>query len=401
MESRLPGSDVLPVWEKSGPFTSKRRGCLDSTFVDTMLGMEWLIPGSEHVGFSLNSVKRMSVKGRGRRGRRGAERGESRMLLSVVGFSYTLPSHVLGVFPMLPLLLGLSPGCDFGSWGNVVNGGRMEKWSRETIWPEEGFSSTANKSEAAGIAPFVPRLHCTGLEGLRCSVLVLDVLAKEFLLSYRKTRRDRLDMLTHPDPHTDDFDVSIFLTELSTPHAILTRQKLFAPTTESLKSNSGKMTGTREEPMDIDAVAGVEEGVVIREESQDEESMGLGLGDIPPTITAGEEKREKLFVSDSEDADDSDNSDDGGGFQTQAAPPSKRPNPASTLSEPTDSKDDKKKMGLRTTYDGFRIYGRILCLVVKRKGIVRGRVVEGGGGQAMMETFISTQIQREGMGGED
>jgi hypothetical protein len=160
------------------------------------------------------------------------------------------------------------------------------------------------------------------------------------------------------------------------------------------------MTGTREEPMDLDAAAGVEEGVVIREESQDEENMGLALGDIPPTHTAGEEKREKLFVSDSEDADDSDNSNDGGGFQTQAAPP-KRLKPASTLSEPTDSKDDKKKMGLRTTYDGFRIYGRILCLVVKRKGIVRGRVVEGGGGQAMMETFISTQIQREEMGGKD
>ena len=77
---------------KSGSFTCKRRGCLDSTFIDTLLGMEWLILGSEHVGFSLNSVKRMSVKRRGRRDRRGAERGESRMLLSVVGFSYTLPS---------------------------------------------------------------------------------------------------------------------------------------------------------------------------------------------------------------------------------------------------------------------------------------------------------------------
>lgn len=303
---------------------------------------------------------------------------------------------------MLQLLLGLTPGCDFGSWGNVVNGGRIEQWSRETIW-EEAFISTANKSEAAGIPPFVPRLHCTGLEGLRCTVLVLVVLAKEFLLLYRTARRDRLHMLTHPHPHTDDFDVSIFLTELSTPHAILTRQKLFAPKTECLRSNSGKMTGTREEPMDIDAAAGVEEGVVIREESQDEESMGFRLGDIPPTNTAEEEEREELFVSDSEDADADadDNSNEDAGFQTQAAPPSRRPKPASTLSEPADSKDDKKKMGLRTTYDGFRIYGRILCLVVKRKGIVRGRVVEGGGGQAMMETFISTQIQREGMGAQD
>lgn len=211
--------------------------------------------------------------------------------------------------------------------------------------------------------------------------------------------------------HTDDFDVSIFLTELSTPHSILTRQKLFDPKTERIKSNSGKMTGTRDDPMNIDEG----EGVLLREERQEEGKVDLG--DIPPAAAAAAAeaeieaeaggRQEKLFVSDSEDDDDLDNSgsDDEDGFQTQAAPP-KRPKASNTtsLTNPTESKDDKKKMGLKTSYDGFRIYGRILCLVVKRKGgrgAVEGGAGGGGGGgkgKEMMEQFISTQLQNEGVG---
>ena len=52
--------------------------------------------------------------------------------------------------------------------------------------------------------------------------------------------------------------------------------------------------------------------------------------------------------------------------------------------------DDKKKMALNTTYDGFTIYGRILCLVVKRRGTATGKELAGGAGQAMMEDWISS-----------
>jgi len=310
-----------------------------------------------------------------------------------------MPS-LLNVFAMFLVLLGLSPRWDFGTWGNVLKGGtrksRDQKGGRIKLYREQ--------REAAGIAQTEllrsRRRGCTILGSRGSAVLCLILLAKKIssILPQNPAGQD-----VYADPsisHADDFDVSIFLTELSTPHSILTRQKLFNPQTERMQSNSAKMTGTREEPMDVDIDAGAATDVVVRQESQDEESMGLGLGDIPPTVTLGEEKREKLFVSDSEDADASDASDEDGGFQTQKAPP-KRPQLTSTLSEPTDSKDDKKKMGLRTTYDGFRIYGRILCLVVKRKGLVRGKVLEGGGGQAMMETFISTQVERQGMGVED
>ena len=56
--------------------------------------------------------------------------------------------------------------------------------------------------------------------------------------------------------------------------------------------------------------------------------------------------------------------------------------------------DDKKKMAMDTSYDGFSIYGRVLCLVVKRKDKkVKGVAGFGGGGQAMMEDWItSTQM---------
>ena len=63
--------------------------------------------------------------------------------------------------------------------------------------------------------------------------------------------------------------------------------------------------------------------------------------------------------------------------------------------------DDKKKLALNTSYDGFSIYGRILCLVVKRKGKKSqpsGIVV---GGSQMMEHWVGTQALAEGGLDED
>ena len=56
--------------------------------------------------------------------------------------------------------------------------------------------------------------------------------------------------------------------------------------------------------------------------------------------------------------------------------------------------DEKKKMGLSTAYDGFQIYGRILCLVVKRKDR-KGQQLAGRGGQAMVEEWISSTQANE------
>jgi hypothetical protein len=76
-------------------------------------------------------------------------------------------------------------------------------------------------------------------------------------------------------------------------------------------------------------------------------------------------------------------------------PPSKRAKAADAATD-----DDKKKMGMRTTYDGFAIYGRVLCLVVKRREGARGKgptAVEAG--KAMMEEWIASTQAREEEGG--
>ena len=65
---------------------------------------------------------------------------------------------------------------------------------------------------------------------------------------------------------------------------------------------------------------------------------------------------------------------------------------------PTDKggEDDKKKLSLNTTYDGFSIYGRILCLVVKRRGMGKGKEMAGSAGPIMVEDWIASTQMRDG-----
>lgn len=59
--------------------------------------------------------------------------------------------------------------------------------------------------------------------------------------------------------------------------------------------------------------------------------------------------------------------------------------------------DDKKKLGFQTTYEGFSIWGWILCLFVERKG-GPGKKSTGldGNAQALMQDWItSTQEQKD------
>ena len=59
--------------------------------------------------------------------------------------------------------------------------------------------------------------------------------------------------------------------------------------------------------------------------------------------------------------------------------------------------DDKKKLALNTSYDGFSIYGRILCLIVTRKrGGSASTATNEASGQDMMKDWIaSTQAPKE------
>jgi hypothetical protein len=58
--------------------------------------------------------------------------------------------------------------------------------------------------------------------------------------------------------------------------------------------------------------------------------------------------------------------------------------------------EDKKKLGFMTTYDGFSIWGWVLCLLVTRKGGPSKKKTDSTAAQALMEEWIVlTQEQQE------
>lgn len=180
----------------------------------------------------------------------------------------------------------------------------------------------------------------------------------------------------------DDFEVSIFLTETSTTHAMLTKQKTFSDKPR-LKSNTSKLTSYFNNSDNPIAVDDHEAPAILLEEDAEE----TRLADIPEashdTRTRGKRRRrdedDTMFVqSDEEDEED---------FEQ----------PRSKRSKVKDGNaDDKKKLALKTAYEGFSIYGRILCLIVKRKGVKKLASGQAAGTQ-MLENWVSTQADNEGM----
>ncbi len=197
----------------------------------------------------------------------------------------------------------------------------------------------------------------------------------------------------------EDFEISIFLTEISARHSLLTKQKHFRDLNKKgIRSNSSKLTGaTNDTAIEVEdvPVRPVEnsemEGLLRREESDEHV---VNLDDLPDADAEG-----AVSVADSNTSEDS-------LFVAEDDAPrgSKRPR-ASTDSDPLSKRqkgkdvvaveepDDKKKMAMDTSYDGFSIYGRVLCLIVKRrdtKGKGRADLIPG---QAQIEDWItSTQM---------
>ncbi|KAF2651484.1 hypothetical protein K491DRAFT_706975 [Lophiostoma macrostomum CBS 122681] len=211
----------------------------------------------------------------------------------------------------------------------------------------------------------------------------------------------------------DDFEVSIFLTDLSSRHSVLTKQKIFKENPR-IQSNSSKLTswltaGTSEQPVVI--AEGSANPALIRQEDEDE---AVPLEDIPeasinrsraqPSVSGKRRRggKDEVVISSGSDTDDS--------FQFETAPRTKRRKrqplggPDSDMDDTDQPQDDKKKLGLNTSYDGFSIYGRILCLVVKRKGS-RTAASSGTGvpvsSQQMLENWVSTQAAAEQLNDDD
>lgn len=154
-----------------------------------------------------------------------------------------------------------------------------------------------------------------------------------------------------------------------------------------LGTTNGRLSGTRDAPVEVGEGA---QGIVT------EESEGVRMADIPSATgneahgsatLAKEDSQEGLFVSDDSDGRNAD---------AEETPSSKNKGKRPVGEEDDGGEDDKKKLGMNTTYDGFSIYGRILCLVVKRRGTAKGKEIAGGAGQAMMEDWITSTQMGEG-----
>ncbi|KAI5467392.1 hypothetical protein BGZ63DRAFT_419105 [Mariannaea sp. PMI_226] len=171
----------------------------------------------------------------------------------------------------------------------------------------------------------------------------------------------------------DDFEVSIFLMETSTRHSLLFKTKHFRERMPPrIESTSTKLISeTNQTPVDVDDLEN--QIPILREDDEDE---NIELAAIPSMETVRQSKRQRqgraqddeldgLFVASDEDEAlsaveiDSDTE----------APPLKRHRIRATLSDEfTDQGgDDKKKLAMDVSYEGFAIYGQVLCLVVKKK----------------------------------
>ena len=130
------------------------------------------------------------------------------------------------------------------------------------------------------------------------------------------------------------------------------KQKILREPKASLRSNSDRLTGgSNEQPIDIQEYF---RGPTVRRE--DSEADGeTKMRDAPEAV----------------DVDDAESGDEQVGTM--------------------DGEDDKKKLGMSTAYDGFSIWERVLCLIVKRRPNER-RVEPDTAGQALMKDWIhSTQ----------
>ncbi|KAE8446331.1 hypothetical protein EG329_012080 [Mollisiaceae sp. DMI_Dod_QoI] len=231
--------------------------------------------------------------------------------------------------------------------------------------------------------PVLPRV----IESVR--PLVLPKLREENERSKKGGKKKRVkDVVVE-----EEFEVSIFLTETSTRHSLLTKQKHFRDRgKKGLQSNSTKLTGATN-----DTAIEVEDAPVIRREDSEEE--GLNLEDLPAAEEETSSESDGLFV----DEDAGPRRSKRPRATTNDSPPEssqgfeplpKRRRDGQEDISAEDEGDDKKKMAMDTTYDGFAIYGRVLCLVVKRKD-KKGKGPAGslGNGQATMEQWItSTQM---------
>ncbi|KAH6609233.1 hypothetical protein Trco_002579 [Trichoderma cornu-damae] len=195
----------------------------------------------------------------------------------------------------------------------------------------------------------------------------------------------------------DDFEVSVFLTETSTRHSLLTKHKFFRQGAPSaMQSNASKLIAeTNATPVDVD----VHDFAPIRIE-EDSGDEGAALSDIPPANPRRRAKRQRSDTAESDASGNFEDADDGSSASvtdvdsdSHHQPLPKRPRGPTKPPAGPDGQfhdDYKKKLAMDVSYEGFAIYGRVLCLIVKKR---EAKTQQTLGGQARMENWItSTQI---------
>ncbi|KAK1236762.1 hypothetical protein MKX07_006829 [Trichoderma sp. CBMAI-0711] len=193
----------------------------------------------------------------------------------------------------------------------------------------------------------------------------------------------------------DDFEVSVFLMETDTRHSLLSKHKLFREKGPSaIQSNASRLIAeTNANPIDVEA----SDYAPIRIE-EDSDNEGVALSDIPSANTRKQAKRQRSNTIEGSDDDEfedagEDSDSDVGPAGLQPLPKRQRGlvNPPAEPEGGFDDEDDyKKKLAMDVSYEGFAIYGRVLCLVVKKR---ENKPQQALGGQAKMENWItSTQI---------
>ncbi|KAL8869967.1 MAG: hypothetical protein Q9174_003878 [Haloplaca sp. 1 TL-2023] len=191
---------------------------------------------------------------------------------------------------------------------------------------------------------------------------------------------------------SEDFEVAVFLTEVTCRHSILHKEKRAKAEKPRLGNGSRRLTGegTQETPIEVGESG---QPVVLREESQEEKMKTLA--EIPAAEDSGRGEPStndaSLFLPDESDQ----HLDDAIPAQRRSSRRGKK-SPTGEDEHGDQDQDDKKKLAMSTLYDGFSIWGRILCLVVKRRGHAKGKELVGGTGQAMMEEWIASTQAAEG-----
>jgi hypothetical protein len=124
----------------------------------------------------------------------------------------------------------------------------------------------------------------------------------------------------------------------------------------------------------------------------------------------GEDEEEDRNYGNEDSSDNEPDADSSADEESEdGSRPNKRLREAREASEEP-QRDDKKKLAMDISYEGFSIYGRVLCLVVKKRdagSVGRSTAAVGSstrsqsaapGGQAMMENWItSTQMPAAGV----